>query len=50
MSEAATENRVGVDASSATLDVCIDTDRKSPRVNDDDAGLARIVTRPRKTR
>ncbi|MDR2129514.1 MAG: hypothetical protein LBP52_10705, partial [Burkholderiaceae bacterium] len=34
---------VGIDVSKATLDVHIDTDKKSLRVDYDDAGLARIV-------
>jgi transposase len=44
MSPVVTEKFVGIDVSKATLDVHIDTDKKSLPVEDDDAGLARIVS------
>jgi transposase len=43
MSEVVTEKFVGIDVSKATLDVYIDTDKTSLHVNDDEAGLVRIV-------
>jgi transposase len=41
--EVVTEKFVGIDVSKATLDVPIDTDKTLLRVDDDEAGLARIV-------
>jgi transposase len=43
MNKVVTGKFVGIDVSKATLDVHIDTDKKSLRVDYDDAGLARIV-------
>jgi transposase len=43
MSQVVTEKFDGLDVSKATLDVHIDTDKKSMHVDYDDAGLAQIV-------